>query len=92
MSQPAKSHESRLSVGGQGFLASDLPGLIGAMAYLQDCYGDMELNDPVVGLQLTVTNNDGGEGRASLFDTQSECSPASSSSTDDVIRPNKLNN
>ena len=58
------------------------------MAYLKDCYGDFDLNiDPAntVGLQLTVTDaNDGGDDGGTLLDT-SAGSPASFSSTDDVI-------
>ena len=45
----------------------------------------MELKDSDVGLQLTVAGDEGGEGGSFLLGTQPASSPASSSSTDDVI-------
>ena len=36
--------------------------LLVSMAYLPDCYGNMELKDSDVGLQLTVAGDEGGEG------------------------------
>ena len=63
------------------------------MAYLKECYGDFDLNvDPAntVGLQLTVTDaNDGGDDGGTLLDT-SASSPASFSSTNDVMTPAKI--
>ena len=64
------------------------------MAYLHDCYGDtlgssesdtphLHLNDPTVGLQLTVSGS-GGKASAAA-DLYPESSPVCSSSSEEVI-------